>query len=394
VKAAAANRRGQVARMINGAEAMAIGYDLAGVRLSYSYPITPQVEVMEAFSRNTRITAVQADSEYNVLAGAQGVAWAGERCAVATSSQGLILMSEVMWEVAGNRLPLVMGVFNRALKGPGWCLGAHQNDTLFMRDTGWLQFYCETAQEVLDLLLIAFRVAEEVSLPAMVAGDGFYLSHETEEVLIPERREALAFVGERVRHGPPMTDAHANYGGLVPPARYFRFYQRLHHDVARAATVFEAAAAEFADRFGRRYTLAAPTATQDAECVVVSAGTICGTVRDVVERRRAAGDRVGLVKLHSFRPFPGAALVQAVGSASRVIVLDRNLAPGLGGVFAAEARLAFRRHQHPATIYSMVTGLGGSDVTPETVERALEFVARSKGTPPETLFLHEGGIEE
>lgn len=380
--------------MINGAEAMAIGFDLAGVRISYSYPITPQVEVMEAFSRNARITAIQADSEYNVLAGAQGVAWAGERCAVATSSQGLILMSEVMWEVAGNRLPLVMGVFNRALKGPGWCLGAHQSDTLSLRDTGWLQFYCESAQEVLDLVLIAFRVAEEVCLPAMVAGDGFYLSHETEEVLIPERREALAFVGERVRHGPPMTDAHANYGGLVQPARYFRACQRVHRDMARAAAVFEEAAAEFAQRFGRRYELAAPIYTEDAECVVVSAGTICGTVRETLERRRAAGDRVGMVKLHAFRPFPGQALVRAVGPASRVIVLDRNLAPGLGGVFASEARLAFQRHGHPAAVYSIVTGLGGSDVTPEMVERTIDHVMRHDGPPPETLFLHETGIEE
>jgi len=112
--------------MINGAEAMAIGFELAGVRIAYTYPITPQAEVMETFSRSNRIVTIQGDSEYSVLAGAQGVVWAGERCAVATASQGLVLMSEVLWEVAGNRLPIVMGVFNRALKGPGWCLGANR----------------------------------------------------------------------------------------------------------------------------------------------------------------------------------------------------------------------------------------------------------------------------
>ncbi|MDH7568424.1 MAG: pyruvate ferredoxin oxidoreductase, partial [Armatimonadota bacterium] len=204
MKAQADNALQPCARMMNGAEAMAIAFQLAGVRIAYTYPITPQIEVMETLSRNGRILYVQGDSEYNVLAGAEGVVWGGERCAVATASQGLLLMSEVMWEVAGNRLPIVMGVFNRGVKGPGWCLGAQQNDTLFMRDTGWLQFYCESAQEVLDLVLIAFRVAEEVCLPAMVAGDGFYLSHQTEEVHVPAAEEVRAFVGERMRCGDPM----------------------------------------------------------------------------------------------------------------------------------------------------------------------------------------------
>ncbi|MBI3945244.1 MAG: pyruvate ferredoxin oxidoreductase [Armatimonadetes bacterium] len=389
-----AEGRRQTARMINGAEAMALGFELAGARIAYTYPITPQIEVMETLSRNGEIAYVQADSEYNVLAGAQGVAWTGERCAVATASQGLVLMSEVMWEVAGNRLPLVMGVFNRGLKGPGWNLGAQQNDTLFMRDTGWLQFYCESAQEVLDFILIAFRVAEESCLPAIVAGDGFYLSHETEEVRIPDRAVALAFVGERVRSGDPMAAGGGNYGGLMAPPKYSRACQRMHHDVTRVAAVFAAAAAEFADRFGRSYHLLSPVHHHDAETVVVAAGTVCGTVRDAVERRRRRGDKVGMVKLHAFRPFPGDALLAAAGGAAKIAVLDRNLAPGMGGIFAAEVRLALHRLRCPATLYSFVTGLGGADVTPEMVERALEYMGAENGRPPETLFLYETGVEE
>ncbi len=393
VKAEVASGRGQAARMINGAEAMALGFELAGVRIAYTYPITPQIEVMETLSHNSRITYVQADSEYNVLAGAEGVAWAGERCAVATSSQGLILMSEVMWEVAGNRLPIVMGVFNRGLKGPGWCLGAQQNDTLFMRDTGWLQIYCESAQEMLDFILIAFRVAEEICLPIIVAGDGFYLSHETEEVWIPSRREALAYVGEEMRCGPPMVDPHANYGGLMPPQKYFRAYQRMHHDVTRSAEVFARASEEFAARFGRRYDLVAPVHTEDAETVIVAAGTMCGTIREVVERRRAAGERVGMVKVHAFRPFPTDAVVRATERAGKVAILDRNVAPGLGGIFASELRLAYYNRRCPATVYSFITGLGGTDVTPEMVAHGLDYVAAGNGHPPETLFLHENGVE-
>lgn len=394
MKSALAESGAQVARMVNGAEAMALGFDLVGVRVAYTYPITPQVEVMETFSRNNAITYIQADSEYNVLAGAQGVLWGGERCAVATASQGLVLMSEVMWEVAGNRLPLVMGVFNRGLKGPGWCLGAQQNDTLFMRDTGWLQFYCESAQEMLDFILIAFRVAEEICLPVMVCGDGFYLSHETEEVLIPPRREVLAYVGEQMRCGDPIADRQADYGGLMPPHKYFRAYQRMHHDVARAAEVFVLAADEFAERFGRRYEMVSAVHAGDAETLVVAAGTMCGTVRAVVERRRAQGDRLGMVKLHSFRPFPADTLSAIAAGAHKAVVLDRNLAPGFGGIFASELRLALGERRCPTPVYSLVTGLGGTDITPEMIERGLAYVAAGNGHPPQTLFLHENGVEE
>lgn len=383
----------QKGQIINGAQAMALGFELAGVRIAYTYPITPQIEVMETLSRDGRLTYVQADSEYAVLAGAQGVAWGGERCAVATASQGLVLMSEVMWEVAGNRLPIVMGVFNRGLKGPGWCLGAQQNDTLFMRDTGWLQFYCESAQEVLDFILLGFRVAEELNLPALVAGDGFYLSHETEEVMVPDRRAALAYVGERVRAGDPITDRQANYAGLIPPPQYFRAYQRMHADMRRAPAVFARAAAEFGERFGRYYRLVAPVHHEDAETLIVAAGTVCGTIREVVERRRRQGERVGMAKLHGFRPFPAAELAAVVGNARRVMVVDRNLAPGVGGLFAAEVRLAFSLAERRTPVYSFVTGLGGTDITPEMIERALDYTASGTGRPPETLFLHDAGVE-
>lgn len=385
----------QSAQMMNGAQAMALGFALAGVRIAYTYPITPQIEVMEALSRFEEIAYVQADSEYSVLAGAEGVAWTGERCAIATASQGLVLMSEVMWEVAGNRLPLVMGVFNRGLKGPGWCLGAQQNDALFMRDTGWLQFFCESAQEVLDFILIAFRVAEEVCLPAMVAGDGFYLSHETEEVWIPDRREALEFVGERVRSGNPMAAGGANYVGLMAPLKYFRAYQRMYHDMARVPHVFEKVAQEFAHRFGRRYHLLSPIYHEDAETVLIAAGTMCGTVRDVVERRRSRGQKIGMVKVHGLRPFPRDALLKVIGSAPRLATFDRNLALGLGGIFASEVRLALQGHEgRSPQLFSFVTGLGGTDVTPEMVEHALDYMSERDKPPSETLFLYETGVEE
>ncbi|HDS74549.1 MAG TPA: pyruvate ferredoxin oxidoreductase, partial [Firmicutes bacterium] len=147
--------------VLTGAEAMARAAELAGVRIAPMFPITPQTAVIETLAQNGVVETLRANSEYNVMAMAAGVAWAGQRVFTVTSSQGLVMMSEMMWEVAGNRLPVVMGVFGRALKGPGWNLGTQQNDSLMMRDTGWLMFYAETAQELLDFVLIAYRVAEE-----------------------------------------------------------------------------------------------------------------------------------------------------------------------------------------------------------------------------------------
>lgn len=386
--------RPQRTKIINGAEAMATAYQLAGVRIAYTFPITPQSEVMDYFASQEEITCIQADSEYNVLAGAEGVLWSGERCAVATASQGLIFMSEVMWEVAGNRLPMVMGVFNRGLKGPGWCLGAQQNDSLFMRDIGWLQFYCESAQEILDFILIAFRLAEEILLPVMVIGDGFYLSHEREEVVLPTNEDAQAFIGQPDLGNLPRIGNSASYGGLVPAGRYFQFYRKLYKDVERVKKVFPKIAREYGQLFGRTYDLIHTFLTEDAETILVTSGTISGTAYDVVEERRQRGEKVGLVKIHAFRPFPNELLQNLATGAEKIIVLDRNIAPGLGGIFASEVKLALCKNNMANPVYNFITGLGGLDVTPEMIELALDYVARSDKPSGGTLFLTESGIEE
>ena len=296
-------------RMINGAEAMATAFDLAGVRIAYTFPITPQSEVMDYFAERSGFTCINADSEYSVLAGAEGVLWSGKRCAVATSSQGLILMSELMWEVAGNRLPLVMGVFNRGLKGPGWCLGSQHNDSLFMRDTGWLQFYCESAQEILDFVLIGYRLAEELQLPVMIAGDGFYLSHEREEVLVPSEATAQAFVGERNPVDMPVNRPPASYGGLVPPDKYYALFRQMHRDMERGLEVFDQIAAEFGAAFGRDYDVVDERNCDQADIILISAGTISGTIRKALAIGGRNGRRTGFLKLRAFRPFPTARLL-------------------------------------------------------------------------------------
>jgi len=383
--------KAQTAKIMSGHEAMALAYQLAGVEIAYTFPITPQSEVIQYLAQSGQVTCIQADSEYNVLAGAEGVLWAGERCAVVTSSQGLVLMSELMFEVAGNRLPLVMGVFNRALKGPGWSLGAQQNDSLFMRDTGWLQFYCESAQEILDFILLGTRLAEQINLPVLVVGDGFYVSHEQEEVWLPDPDEVRAFVGPKPTRHLPRSGERASFGGLVPAEKYHRFYRQMHHDVLHSATLFTEIAAAYGDRFGRHHSLAEPFNTEEAEIVFVTAGTISGTVREAVEQLRQEGKPVGLLKLHAFRPFPQEWLQQTLASGRKVVVLDRNIAPGQGGIFAAEVKMSLYQQRQWTPVYSFVTGLGGLDVTPEMIGYALEYV-RSHDRPPPTLFLTEEGV--
>ncbi|MGQ9523406.1 MAG: hypothetical protein ACUVTZ_01070 [Armatimonadota bacterium] len=382
---------------MNGAEAMALAFRLAGVRIAYTYPITPQSEVMEVLASDPNVTCVAADSEYNVLAGAEGVLWAGERCAVATASQGLLYMSELMWEVAGNRLPLVMGVFSRGVKGPGWCLGAQQNDVFFMRDTGWLHFICASAQNILDMMLIAFRVAETVSLPAIVSGDGYYVSHEKEPVSVPVEAECRAFVGDPPQEDLPKAGIPASYGGLVPSAKFLRFSRNIHRDMERALEVFQDVSVDFARRFGRLYRPVEFIHTDDADIIIVTAGAMSGTAEHVVRALRENGKRIGLARIYCFRPFPSNMLRQRLASAKAIMVLDRNLAYGLGGVITSETRLALAgtgRDPICIPVYGFVAGLGGLDVKPGILLQAVDLVERGLADEAGPLFLTEDGIEQ
>jgi len=376
--------------VLTGAEAMACAAELAGVQIAPVFPITPQTQVIETLSQNRRVLMLRANSEYNVMAMASGAAWAGARVFTVTSSQGLVMMSEMMWEVAGNRLPVVMGVFNRALKGPGWNLGTQQNDSLMMRDTGWLMFHAETAQELLDFVLIAFRIAEERCLPAMVVGDGFYLSHANEPVDVPEEADVRRFLPPRPsRAGLPDFNDPAAFGVLTTSEWHFDFYRELHEEMEGLANgPLSATFADFRDVFGRLYDLIETQDVEDAETIVVAMSSIAGTVRALLEERREEYRRVGLVKLRSVRPFPGLALASCLGRAKKVVVIDRNLSPCLGGIIAAEATAELQRFGISPLpwIYSVVAGLGGLPVGRDSLARLLDEVAVSP-RPERVLFL-------
>ena len=380
--------------VLSGAQAMALAYELAGVRIAYVFPITPQTEVLEVMTRSAKVRVIPSDSEYDAVASAEGVFWGGERCAIFTSSQGLVLMSEVMWEVAGNRLPMVMGVFNRALKGPAWTIGPQQNDSLFMRDTGWLQFYGETAQDIFDLLLIATRVAERVSLPAIVAGDGFYLSHQKEEVEVPDEAAVREFVGELDAADLPDLNRPATFGGAgASPQFYFTLSENMHRAVLAAHDVFLEVGAEFGARFGRRYTLTAPYEMANADLVLIASGATCGALREEVRRRRRRGQQVGLLKLHSIRPLPMRELLQHLRPGQKAVILDRNINLGVGGIFHAEISAALRGHRDDITLLGCITGLGGVDLTPEAAGELIDYLALAGPAEQGMVhFLDEQGL--
>lgn len=380
--------------ILSGAEAMALAYELAGVRIAYVFPITPQTEVLETMTRSPRIRVIPSDSEFNALASAEGVYWGGERCAIYTSSQGLVLMSEVMWEVAGNRLPIVMGVFNRALKGPAWTLGPQQSDSLFMRDTGWLQLYCETAQDVFDFILIGMRVAERVALPVMVCGDGFYLSHQKEEVEVPPEAAVREFVGDLDLPDLPDLAQPATFGGAVAsPQDYFRLAEKIHADVVAAQDTFVEVGKEFEVLFGRRRALTEPWAMEDAELVLIASGATCGAVREEVRRRRQRGQAVGLLKLSSIRPLPVSELLRHLKPGQRVFVLDRNVTAGVGGIFHTEIAAALAGHLDDLLLLGCITGLGGVDLTPAAAGELIDYLATAgPGARRMVHFLDENGL--
>ncbi len=376
--------------VLTGAEAMACGVELARVDLAPIFPITPQTQVIETLSRNHVVETLRANSEYNVMAMASGAALAGARVFTVTSSQGLVMMSEMMWEVAGNRLPIVMGVFGRALKGPGWSLGPQQNDSMMMRDTGWLMFYAETAQELLDYVLIAYRIAETNNFPAMVVGDGFYLSHTTEVVSVPDQDAVDRFLPDGPpRDGLPSLDNPATFGPLTTSEQHFDFYHRIHTEMEAIADGPLAEAFDaFEETFGRRHDIVQTHNVDDAEIVIVANGSIAGTARALLLAEPEKYGDVGLAKTTSMRPFPGAKLAQAVGGAKKVIVIDRNLSPCIGGIFAAETSAELQRYGVSPLpwIYSVVSGLGGAPVTKELIAQLLDDV-RESSQPDRVIFL-------
>jgi pyruvate/2-oxoacid:ferredoxin oxidoreductase alpha subunit len=382
-----------VKKVIVGNHAVSWGVQLGRAEVISAYPITPQTQIVEELSEmcadgGLDAQFIKVESEHSAMAACIGAAAVGTRTFTATSSQGLALMHELLHWAALGRHPVVMADVNRAL-GPGWNIWTDQNDSLSQRDTGWIQLYCETNQEVLDTTIQAFKLAEAVDLPVMVVLDAFFLSHTAEPVDIPDQDLVDGFLPRReARYKLDTKDPHA-FGALVRPDAYMEMRLQQQEAMGEARRVFADIESEWEALTGRRHGPVEGYRTEGAELLLVTSGTITSTAREVVDDRREAGESVGLVKVKMFRPFPTEELRALLSGVSRVAVLDRNISPGHGGIFAEETRSAL--YDVPPddrpTLFGYVLGLGGRDVTPAVIDEIIDGTLAGEVPEREDLWV-------
>jgi pyruvate/2-oxoacid:ferredoxin oxidoreductase alpha subunit len=375
-------------KVIMGNHALSYGAMLARAQVIAAYPITPQTEVVSFLSElcaDKKLDAdfIKVESEHSAMAASIGASAVGARAFTATSAQGLALMHEMIHWAVGARTPVVLGNINRAM-GPPWTIWTEQNDSLSQRDTRIIQVYCESCQEVLDSVIQGFKVAEQVHLPAMIILDAFVLSHTSEVVDMPDQELCDRYLPPykpEIRLHP--SDPHT-FGGLTGPDGYYELRYKIQNAMDRAKDLFEETGKEFGELFGRPYGLLETYRMDDAETVIVSSATVAGTARVAVDQLREKGEKVGLVRVRVFRPFPLEKIRSLLKDVKNVIVIDRNISFGHSGIFFAEVKSALYNEPGRPPIHGYIAGLGGRDVTANTVQDIYED-AQKKDQPEEPL---------
>ncbi len=349
-----------------------------------AYPISPQTHVIEALGEMVKTGElspcefVNVESEFAAMSVAIGASATGARSYTATASQGLLFMMEAVYNAAGLGLPIVMTLANRAVGAPINIWNDH-SDAMAARDAGWVQLFAETVQEAADLHIQAFRLAEELSLPVMVCMDGFILTHATEQVDLPDQEAVDAYL-------PPyeprqLLDPAEPYsiGAMVGPEAFEEVRYLAHARHLAALDRIVELADEFAEAFGRDSGgLVHPYRSTDAEVVVVAMGSVLGTIKDVVDAQRDAGTRVGALGITSFRPFPAAAVRGALAGARQVVVLEKSLGVGFGGVLSTDVALALNDAPAPVPVATVVAGLGGRPITADSLGTVLDAAGQGR----------------
>ncbi|MFN7925843.1 MAG: hypothetical protein U0Q16_37425 [Bryobacteraceae bacterium] len=363
-------------KQIEGSRAVAEAVALARPEVICAYPITPQTHIVENLAEMVRTRELEGcqfinvESEFAALSVAIGSSAAGARAYTATSSQGLLFMAEAVYNTSGLGLPIVMTIGNRAIGAPINIWNDH-SDSMSMRDSGWIQLHAETNQEAADLHIQAFRLAEALSTPVMVCMDGFILTHAYERVDIPEQEQVDAFLPKYEPRQVLDPADPVTIGAMVGPEAFTEVRYLQHHKQMEALDLIPKLAAEFATHFGRQSGgLFRGYRTEGAETIVVALGSVNGTIQDVIDRMRADGVAIGAISICSFRPFPLAAMRDALAEAARIVVIEKDLAVGLGGILASDIRKAIAGL--PSTVYTAVAGLGGRSIGAESVHKLLE----------------------
>jgi len=358
-------------QVLEGSQAVSEAVRLARVQVVSAYPITPQTHIVEAIADHCAKGLLAArfmcvESEHSAMASVIGAASGGVRTFTATSGQGLAYMHELLHWASGARLPIVMAEVNRAL-APGWNIWVDQTDSLSQRDTGWIQLYCEDGQEVFDTTLMAYRLAEQINLPVMVILDAFLLSHTYEPVDIPTADRVDEFLppfAPKIKLDPANPYA---LGQMVAPTAYMEMRHDIQQAMQAVPSLWAQVESEFDASFGRRYGDVEAVHCEDAELVLVVSGTVCSTCRQVVSDLRSQGEKVGMLKIKMLRPFPAKRICEILGKVFKVAVVDRNCSFGAGGIFAQEVRSALCNLAGGPLVGSYIAGLGGRDITPETL---------------------------
>ncbi|MGN0613337.1 MAG: transketolase C-terminal domain-containing protein [Porcipelethomonas sp.] len=368
-------------KFLSGDEAFAEGIRLACPAVISAYPITPQTIVVERLSEmvesgRSGAEFIHVESEHSALSCAMGASAAGVRTFTATSSQGLLYMTECLYYASGGRFPIVMMNANRSTALP-WNIYGDQRDSLSQLDSGWIQAYAENAQESLDLALMSYYIAEHksVSTPFMVNLDGFILTHTYEEVDIPDDEQAGKFLPLYETDNKLDPDQPKNMAFSAGPDYNCIFKYKEHEGIKNAVPVIAEAEERFAEIFGRKYSGLVDTyRTEDADYIMITLGSIAGLCRETADRLRESGIKAGVIRLRYLRPFPYEELVKAVGNAKAVGVLEKDISFGNEGTVFTNVNSALYKAGKSIPSYNFIGGLGGRDISADDIKDAFEKI--------------------
>jgi pyruvate ferredoxin oxidoreductase alpha subunit len=371
-------------QIIEGSHAVAEAVRLSRPQVIAAYPITPQTHIVERLAEmvadgDLNGEYITVESEFSALSACLGASAAGSRTYSATTSQGLALMFEVCFNVAGMRLPILMTIANRSLSAP-LSIWNDQQDSISLRDSGWMQFYAEDNQESMDLHFIGYRVMEDhrVLLPAFICFDGFILTHTYEPVDVPTQDEIDSFLPPFIPYQKLDAENPLSFGMYATPEYYMEFRYAIDQAMHRSKEVIKKAGKEFEERFGRDYSsLVEEYRMDDAETAVVAMGSICGTIKDSIDEMRREGKRVGLLKIRTYRPFPIEEMKKALQNVNNVAVMDKNISLGSHGAVGLEVKDAL--FGSSISVYDYIVGLGGRDIRKKDVAAIVDLAEKGEG---------------
>jgi pyruvate/2-oxoacid:ferredoxin oxidoreductase alpha subunit len=354
-----------------GTEAAALAATLARVQVVSAYPITPQTVIVENLADIIGRGELDAkympvESEHTAMASCIGASLVGARAFTASSSQGLAYMHEMLHYAAGARVPVVMVNCNRAM-APPWNLYCDHTDSLAQRDTGWAQYYCSNAQDVLDSILIAYGVAEQAMLPIMINMDAFYLTHTSEILDVPDQKDVDDFLPSYRPANKLDVNDPKTFGNVCGSDLYSSIKYKRHCDTLSLARLWDQTSVRFEEIFNRSHVSVEPYQSEEADVCIIAIGTATEAIRLAVDQLRAEGLRAGSVRLAIVRPFPAEGLKRATARAKHVIVIDRDISLGAEGILAQEVKSALFDRPREVNFTGFVAGVGGNDISVEKV---------------------------